>query len=147
VTLIASCAEKATMILPGGHGILQKMASRAFVSFEMEDRWARDFLAQHARDKRIPFEFLDYSIKEPFESQWKTNARARIARTKGTIVLIGPSTARAEAVLWEVDETLRQGHRLFGIQINKGKTYQAPVGVSRVVRWNFQDIANELARW
>ncbi|HSS41880.1 MAG TPA: TIR domain-containing protein [Solirubrobacterales bacterium] len=123
------------------------MASRAFVSFEMEDRWARDFLAQHARDKRIPFEFLDYSIKEPFESKWKTNARARIGITKGTIVLIGPSTARADAVLWEINETLRQGHPLFGIQINKDRTYQTPAGVSRVVRWNFQMIAAELARW
>jgi hypothetical protein len=123
------------------------MASRAFVSFEMEDRWARDFLAQHARDKRIPFEFLDYSIKEPFESKWKTNARARMARTKGTIVLIGPSTARAEAVLWEINETLRQGHPLFGIQINKDKTYTTPPGVLRVVRWNFQRIASELAIW
>jgi MTH538 TIR-like domain (DUF1863) len=123
------------------------MASRAFVSFEMEDRWARDFLRGHSRDKKIPFEFLDYSIKEPFESMWKTNVRSRISRTKGTIVLIGPSTARAEAVLWEVNETLRQGHPLFGIQINKDKTHPVPAGVSRVVRWNFQNIAKELARW
>jgi hypothetical protein len=32
---------------------------RAFTSFEMEDKWARDFLVQHAKDdlaraKRIP---------------------------------------------------------------------------------------------
>src|SRR5262249_49125101 len=121
--------------------------SRAFVSFRVKDRWARDFLAQHARDKRIPFEFLDYSIKEPFESRWKANAQARIAQTNGTIVLIGPSTARAAAVLWEIAETLRQGHALFGIQINKGKTHGIPTGISRVVRWNFQDIAGELARW
>src|SRR6185312_16478873 len=94
---------------PPEHGMLERMASRAFVSFQMEDRWARDFLTQHARDKRIGFEFIDYSIKEPFESKWKTNARARIARSRGTIVLIGPHTASAEAVLWEIAETLRQG--------------------------------------
>lgn len=123
------------------------MASKAFVSFKMEDRWARDFLAQHARDERIPFEFLDYSIKEPFEGRWKTYARARIAQTNGTIVLIGPSTAHADAVLWEIAETLRQGRSLFGIQINRDKTYGVPEGIPRVVRWNFQDIAGELARW
>ena len=127
--------------------MLEQMASRAFVSFQMEDRWARDFLSQHARDKRIGFEFIDYSIKEPFESKWKTNARARIARSRGTIVLIGPHTASAAAVLWEIAETLRQGHPLFGIQINRDYTYPVPAGTSRVIRWNFDAIARELASW
>ncbi len=52
---------------------------RAFVSFEMEDEWARDFLAQHAKDKRNDIEFLDYSVKEAFDSAWKTSCKARIA--------------------------------------------------------------------
>jgi hypothetical protein len=123
------------------------MPSRAFVSFQMEDRWARDFLVQHARDKRISFEFLDYSIKEPFESKWKTNVRSRIARSRGTIVLIGPGTSRAPAVLWEIKETQRQGHPLFGIQINRDRTHPIPPGVRRVIRWSFAAIDRELGRW
>jgi hypothetical protein len=113
----------------------------------MEDRWARDFLVQHARDKRISFEFLDYSIKEPFESKWKTNVRSRIARSRGTIVLIGPGTARSAAVLWEIEETRRHSHPLFGIQINRERTHSVPAGVNRVIRWNFVEIQRELARW
>lgn len=115
----------------------------------MEDRWARDFLRQHARAKNPAFEFLDYSIKEPFESAWKTNARDRIARTRGTIVLIGSGTYRSDAVLWEVAETARQGHPIFGIQINRDRTYPVPAGVpsSRVIRWNFDAIASELNSW
>ena len=113
----------------------------------MEDRWARDFLAKHARDRKVNFEFIDYSIKEPFESKWKTNAKARIARSRGTIVLIGPMTARAEAVLWEIAESKRQNHPLFGIQINRDRTYPIPSGVTRVIRWDFGKIASELARW
>jgi hypothetical protein len=27
---------------------------RAFISFEMEDKWARDFLVQQAKDKKMP---------------------------------------------------------------------------------------------
>jgi len=30
---------------------------RAFISFEMEDRWARDFLAQQAKDKNNDIEY------------------------------------------------------------------------------------------
>jgi hypothetical protein len=114
----------------------------------MEDRWARDFLREHAAAKTA-VEFVDYSIKEPFESKWKTNAAKRIAMTRGTIVLVGPTTARSAAVLWEIEETKRQGHLLFGIQINKDRTYSSPAGLpaSRVTRWNFDAIAAELNRW
>ena len=45
---------------------------RAFISFEMEDKWARDFLVQHAKDKRNDIDFYDYSVQDPFDSKWKT---------------------------------------------------------------------------
>jgi hypothetical protein len=123
------------------------VAHRAFVSFQLEDRWARDFLAKHSRDKNIPFEYLDYSVKEPFESAWKTNAKARIGQTRGTIVLIGAGTHRSEAVLWEIAESKRQGNPVFGIQINRDETHAVPQGVSKVCRWDFDAIARELNRW
>ena len=125
------------------------MAPRAFVSFEMEDRWARDFLVQQAHNKRNDIEFVDYSVQDAFDSSWKTNCKARIARTKGTILLVGATTYKSEAVLWEIAETLRQGHHLFGVQINHDKTYSIPAGLtsSKVVRWNFDAIVAALATW
>ncbi len=125
------------------------MAVRAFVSFEMEDRWARDFLVGQARNRNNSIEFIDYSVREPFDEKWKTNCRDRIARTRGTIVLIGPTTARSPAVLWEIAETTRQGHPMFGIQITSDKTYVVPDGLSssRVVRWSFDAIVSALERW
>jgi hypothetical protein len=122
---------------------------RAFISFQMEDRWARNFLAQHARDKRNDIEFLDYSVKEPFESAWKTNCKARIAQTKGTIVLVGQTTYQSPAVLWEIEETKRQGNKLFGVKIHRDKICPTPNGLptSRVVGWDFDSIVAELARW
>jgi hypothetical protein len=123
--------------------------ARAFISFQMEDRWARDFLAQHARDKDTSIDFSDYSVHEPFNEKWKTNCRARISQSKGTIVMIGAGTAKAEAVLWEIAETARQNHPIFGIQINADKTHPVPAGLpaSRVIRWDFDDIVDELKRW
>lgn len=123
--------------------------ARAFLSFQMEDRWSRDFLVQHARDKVTSIDFTDYSVREPFDEKWKTNCRARIAQSKGTIVMIGADTASAEAVVWEIAETQRQSHPIFGIQINSGKTHPIPAGLpsTRVIRWDFDDIAAELKRW
>jgi hypothetical protein len=125
------------------------MPPRAFISFEMEDRWARGFLVQQAQDKRNDIAFVDYSVQDPFDASWKTNCRARIGRTKGTIVLVGATTYKSEAVKWEIDETIRQGHAMFGIQINSDKTYPIPPGLSaaNVIRWNFDQIIKWLATW
>ncbi len=125
------------------------MPPRAFISFEMEDRWARDFLAQQARDRRNDIEFLDYSVKDPFDSAWKTNCKARITTTQGTIVLIGATTYKSEAVLWEIAETNRQQHYIFGIQVNRDRTHVIPTGLpsQNVIRWDFGQIIKWLSTW
>ena len=125
------------------------MAPRAFISFEMEDRWARDFLVQQARDRNNDIEFVDYSVNNPWDTSWKTHCSERMARTRGTIVMIGPTTHKSEAVLWEIAETKRQDHYMFGIQINHEQTHPVPSGLpaSNVIRWNFDQIISWLNTW
>lgn len=125
------------------------MTPRAFISFEMEDRWARDFLVQHAHDKRTDIDFVDYSVQDRFDSSWKTKCAERIAKTKGTIVLVGATTHKSSAVQWEIAETNRLGHHIFGIQINSDDTAVVPVGVNaaNVVRWDFAQIVKKLELW
>jgi len=122
---------------------------RAFISFEMEDRWARDFLVKHAKDEKNDIEFSDYSVQDPFDSKWKTECAKRIALTKGTIVLIGLSTSKSDAVLWEIAETNRQGNYIFGIQSNSDKSHPIPSGLpsANVIRWEFKQIAEWLKTW
>jgi MTH538 TIR-like domain (DUF1863) len=130
-------------------GVLGMAAPRAFISFQMEDRWARDFLVQQARDSSNDVAFSDYSVQDPFDSSWKTNCTKRIALTRGTIVLIGPTTYQSDAVVWEIAETIRQEHYLFGIQINRDKINSVPNGLpaKNVIRWDFAQIAQWLATW
>ena|SRR5688572_14873824 len=122
---------------------------RAFISFEMEDRWARDFLVQHAKDKGNDIEFHDYSVQDAFDSKWKTECSKRIGLTHGTIVLVGRTTWKADAVLWEIAETVNQKHYMFGIQINRDETHPIPTGLpsQHVIRWNFEQIAKWLNTW
>ncbi len=122
---------------------------RAFISFQMEDRWARDFIVQHARDKRNDISFLDYSVQNPFDSKWKTECARRISLTRGTIVLVGPTTWQSEAVQWEIAETIRQDHYMFGIQINRDRTHLIPAGLpsQNVIRWDFTQITQWLSTW
>lgn len=115
----------------------------------MEDRWARDFLVQQAKDKRNDIEFVDYSVQDPFDTSWKTQCKERIGRTRGTIVLVGPTTYKSDAVLWEIAETSRQGHYMFGIQTNRDETHSIPTGLpaGNVIRWDFNQIVEWLATW
>lgn len=122
---------------------------RAFISFQLEDQWARNLIVYQAHNFLNGLQFIDFSVHEPFDEKWKTNCRARIAKTKGTIVLIGQTTWHSEAVLWEIAETLAKKHPIFGIQINRGKTHRIPKGLpaSKVIRWKEDAITQQLSRW
>ena len=117
---------------------------RAFISFQMEDETYRNLLVGQARNKKNDLEFADFSVHEPFDSRWKTNCRARIAQTAGTIVLVGKTTAQAEAVVWEIEETIRQGHPMFGVRVANGPL---PKGLTSAVGWDIDAIVAKLKQW
>jgi len=47
--------------------------NKVFISFAIEDRFARDNLVYQAKQNHTPFEFIDMSVKTPWDYQWKTN--------------------------------------------------------------------------
>jgi hypothetical protein len=61
---------------------------RVFISFAAEDIRYRDFLVGQARNESSPFEFVDMSVKQPWDSQWKTNCRRKIRGCDGMIVSV-----------------------------------------------------------
>jgi hypothetical protein len=75
---------------------------RVFIAFSVEDKTYRDFLVGQARLKKSPFDFLDFSVKEPWDEKWKTNCRARVKGCDGVIALISKNTAKADGQLWEI---------------------------------------------
>jgi hypothetical protein len=115
----------------------------------MEDIWARDALMAYARDLNDAVQFTDYSVHDPFDTSWKDRCKPRIARTKGTVVLIGRSTYLSEAVAWEIKETLDQRHRILGIHINDCVTCRVPNGLPAldVIRWDIGEIFSRLSTW
>lgn len=75
---------------------------RIFIAFAVEDRRYRDFLAGQAKLKDSPFEFVDMSVKDPWDEKWKTNCRSRVKGCDGVIALISENTKHAEGELWEI---------------------------------------------
>lgn len=75
---------------------------RVFIAFAMEDKKSRDFLVGQSKNDNSPFEFVDMSVKEPWDTDWKTKCRTKIKGCDGVIALISKHTPSASGQLFEI---------------------------------------------
>lgn len=117
---------------------------RIFVSFAIEDAYARDFLRGQARNRQSPFDFVDMSLKEPFDTNWKTQCRSKIKGSSGVIALLSPHTMRATGARWEMWCAIDEGKPILGIHVSKDKKGPIPPELQgkRVVEWSWDAIAS-----
>lgn len=95
---------------------------RIFIAFAIEDETTKILFTGQAKNAKVPYEFVDMSVKEPFDEKWKTNCRSRIKGCDGVIALISKNSKKAEGELWEIDCAKEEKIPLIGIYI-KGATY------------------------
>jgi hypothetical protein len=123
---------------------------RVFISFHMEDNYAKQLLVEQARSDKFDLEFTNFAINEPFNSRWKTQCRDRIRQVSTTICLIGPHTYTREAVLWELDTSYELGKTVFGVRIHRNRIDPVPNPLTQrnatILPWNIQSIVTELNR-
>lgn len=73
-----------------------------FIAFAIEDETQRDFLKGQSLHPRAPFEFVDMSVKEPYDTAWKDRVRTRIKRSDGVIVLVSKNSLQSSGQKWEI---------------------------------------------
>lgn len=115
---------------------------RIFISFAVEDSWACKYLAGQAKNENSPFEFVDMSVKQPWDSNWKANCRARIKGCDGVIALISPKTRYADGALWEMKCAIEEGIPLMGMYIDKQCLIPSELSGRRVVEWSWSNISH-----
>ncbi|MBA7495921.1 hypothetical protein ES702_06517 [subsurface metagenome] len=125
------------------------MVYNVFLSFAMEDKALVDLFRGQARNERLPLEFRDHSIKEPFDRAWKTQCEEKIRRCSITICLVSNNTYRSEAVNWEIRKSVELGKSLMGVYLVDG--YPSLPEALREnsitpVRWKMDQIMNEIRR-
>ena len=116
---------------------------RIFISFAIEDKTSRDFLVGQARNEDSPFEFVDMSVKEPWDSQWKTRCRTKIKGCDGVIALVSKNTKNADGQLWEISCAKEGGVPIRGIYTSSNDrpaTLPAELAGVRVVNWTWENI-------
>jgi hypothetical protein len=119
--------------------------NRIFVSFAVEDKTYRDFLVGQARNEKSPFEFVDMSVKQPWDSSWKTNCRTKIRGCDGVVALVSKNTAKATGQLWEVNCAKEEKLSIRGIYVdanNKPATLPTELSGVRVLNWTWDNIGN-----
>jgi hypothetical protein len=123
------------------------MALRVFISFAKEDIRYRDLLVGHTRNRKVPFEFVDMSLQERFDSKWKTKCREKIRHCHAFIALLSKKTWRADGTRWEMKCAAEEGIPSIGIHIHLNDKGAIPPELQgRVVNWRWDTIANFVDR-
>lgn len=86
-----------------------------FVAFAIEDERQRDFLKGQTLSTDCPFEYIDMSVKEAYDSNWKEKVRTRIRRSDGVIVLVSENSLNSSGQKWEINCAKEEKKKILGI--------------------------------
>jgi hypothetical protein len=110
-----------------------------FVAFAVEDQRQRDLLKGQSLHPRAPYEFIDMSVKEPYDSGWKDKVRTRIRRSHGVIALVSKNSLTSSGQKWEIQCAKDEGKALLGVWAYSNDRTNL-VGV-RAVAWTDANVA------
>lgn len=118
------------------------MASKKtiFIAFAIEDERQRDFLKGQSLNTKSPFEYVDMSVKEAYETEWKKKVRTRIKRSDGVIVLVSKNSLKSSGQKWEIQCAKEEGKRVLGVWAYKDDRTNI-AGVNTKV-WTWDNIKN-----
>jgi hypothetical protein len=86
-----------------------------FIAFAIEDERQRDFLKGQTLSPNATYEFIDMSVKQAYDSEWKTKVRTRIKRSHGVIVLVSKNSLASSGQKWEIACAKEEGKSIRGI--------------------------------
>lgn len=122
---------------------------RVFISFDFDhDEELRDALVGQAKNPDSPFEIADWSVHEPFDSNWKQKVRDRICRTDLTIVICGTHTHTAKGVAAELTITQEEQKPYFLLWGRPRKTctkLAMALKSDKIYKWTWDNLKQLIA--
>src|SRR5215207_8856554 len=86
-----------------------------FVAFAIEDVRIRDLIKGQSLNTSSPFEYIDMSVQEPYDEEWKKKVRTRILRSDGVLAIISKNTLKSSGEKWEIHCAKEEKKKLRGI--------------------------------
>lgn len=86
-----------------------------FIAFAIEDERMRDFLKGQSLLTNSPFEYVDMSVKQAYDTDWKNKVRTRIRRSDGVIISVSKNSLTSSGQKWEIQCAKEEGKKILGI--------------------------------
>ena len=116
-----------------------------FIAFAIEDERQRDFLKGQSLNTKSPFEYIDMSVKEPYDKDWKERVRTRIKSSDGVIVLVSKNSLKSSGQKWEIQCAREEGKKIRGIWAYTDDRTDIEGVYTRVWTWdNIKDFIDSL---
>ena len=118
------------------------MASKkvVFLAFAIEDEGQRDLLKGQSLLTSSPFEYVDMSVKEPYQTDWKEKVRTRIRRSDGVIALVSKNSLSSTGQKWELACAREEKKKVLGIWAYTDDRTDLPG--TRTVVWTWDAVKN-----
>lgn len=110
-----------------------------FIAFAIEDERIRDLLKGQSLHTDSPFEYIDMSVKEAYETDWKDKVRTRIRRSDGLIAIVSSDSLTSSGQKWEIQCAKDEGLPILAIWGYRDDRTVVP-GLNTVV-WSWDGIA------
>ncbi|WP_407792317.1 TIR domain-containing protein [Pigmentiphaga litoralis] len=110
-----------------------------FVAFAIEDARIRDMIKGQSLNTNSPFEYVDMSVKEAYDEEWKKKVRTRILRSDGVLAILSENSLTSSGQKWEIQCAKDEGKPLKGIWAYK-EDRTVVAGVS-TMEWTWENIA------
>ena len=114
-----------------------------FIAFAIEDQRQRDLLKGQSLHTDTPFEFVDMSVKEPYDSGWKERVRTRIRRSDGVIALVSKNSLSSSGEKWEIDCAREEKKKIIGLwAYGDDRTRPPALDGHPIIPWTWDGIAS-----
>lgn len=117
------------------------MASKKtiFVAFAIEDERIRNMIKGQSLHTDSSFEYIDMSVKEAYDEEWKKKVRTRILRSDGVLAIVSKNSLNSSGQKWEIKCAKDEKKKIHGIWAYKDDRTDLD-GVNTMV-WTWDNIA------
>jgi hypothetical protein len=109
-----------------------------FVAFAIEDENIRNMIKGQSLHTKTPFSYVDMSVKEAYDEEWKKKVRTRILRSDGVLVIVSKNSPASSGQKWEIKCAQEEKKKIRGIWAYKEDRTKIE-GVNTMV-WTWDNI-------
>lgn len=114
-----------------------------FIAFAIEDEGQRNLLTGQSLHTRAPFEYIDMSVKQPYDRDWQARVLTRIRRSAGVILLVSKNSLSSTGQQLEYQMAKQEGKKILCMwAYSTDRTKPSFMSSSAILPWSDSSIAS-----